>query len=129
MVALAGIFGSFFWQAILLCPQSIEDQKRFLTESIELLKGSSPSKHAVAERLYFTATGAVVEAPLEEEYTLKQELLLALSPEFGLQAVATPVESDPLLAQCFGNRSAVLCEMKMYKVSGFITFYGIVRME
>ena len=87
---------------------------------MKLLKLSSPLKHAVAESLYYTAAGEVGEPVLEADYALKQSLLVALAPEIGPEAVATPVGKDPLLAQCFGNRSATLYEMKLYNASCFL---------
>lgn len=108
-----------FWQAILTCPQSLEDQTEFLAVSMEQLKLASPAKYAVARGLYYTANGAVIKGNVEDESDFKKELLVAMMPDLTPETVATPVGPDPLLAQCYGNRSAVLYEMKMYEVRHF----------
>lgn len=75
---------------MLLAPYSSEDQRQFLASSLDLLKCSSSSKYEVAASLHVHPTSTETATPTAEK--------------------------DPLLSQCFGNKSAVLYEMNKYKV-------------
>lgn len=81
-------FFKFSEQAIQLAPFNEEDECHFLDQSLEIMRQKNPSKYKVAKLLYATTTTTYGGA-----------------------------EKDALLSQCFGNRSAVLYEMKKYNAS------------
>jgi hypothetical protein len=89
-----------------MAPYGIEDQVQFIEDCMRSLKQSSPSKCKVAQLLY----GAIDNKDPVSDRTASG----ATGEADGTTSGAT--EKDPLLAQCFGNRSAVLYSMKKYNV-------------
>lgn len=73
---------------------NMEDQQDFLRDGMEALQTSAPFKRGVAESLY----GCMSLSCGSEKST----------------------NQDPLISQCFGNRSAVIFELGKYEVSSYM---------
>lgn len=81
---------------------------------MEILKRSAPSKRKVAEWLYIDSGTSSVD----KDHDAKQALLSFMLPDYDPETDSAPAAGrDPLLSQCYGNRSAALYQMGKYNVS------------